>query len=65
MGDSQTLSYADAATRLGMSVPAVTSAIYRLRERFRQVFHEEIANTLDNPQNTEDEIRQLLAALGG
>ena len=64
MGDSQTLSYSDAATQLGMSVSAVTSAIHRLRERFREVFRDEIANTLENPANTDEEIRYLLTALG-
>jgi RNA polymerase sigma-70 factor (ECF subfamily) len=65
LGESQTLAYAEAAARLGLSVPAVTSAIYRLRARFRDVFHEEIANTLNNPEETEAEIRHLLGALGG
>ena len=64
MGDSQTLSYSDAATQLGMSVSAVTSAIHRLRERFREVFRDEIANTLENPENTDEEIRYLLTVLG-
>lgn len=65
MGDAETLSYADAGAKLGLSVPAVTSAIHRFRGRFREMFRDEIANTLENPQNTEEEIRYLLAALSG
>jgi len=64
MGDSELLSYAEAANRLGLSVPAATSAIHRLRGRFRDVFHEEIAQTLDSREEVSDEIRHLLAALG-
>lgn len=63
MGDSETLSYSDAAAQIGMSVPAVTSAIHRLRGRFREVFHDEIAQTLDDSQNAEEEIRYLLSIL--
>ncbi|MGA2246060.1 MAG: sigma-70 family RNA polymerase sigma factor [Verrucomicrobiota bacterium] len=63
MGDSQTCQYTDAAAQLGISVSAVTSAIHRLRGRFREVFHEEIANTLDRPEQAEEEIRHLFAAL--
>ncbi len=64
MGDPQHVSYSDAATRLGMTVPAVTSAIHRLRSRFRELFRSEIANTVDSPDRVDEEIRYLLAALG-
>lgn len=64
MGDSETLSYSAAAQQLGMSVPAVTSAIHRLRGRFREIFREEIAHTLDRPEDADEEIRYLLTALG-
>ncbi|HEY3863277.1 MAG TPA: sigma-70 family RNA polymerase sigma factor [Verrucomicrobiae bacterium] len=65
MGDAQGASYAEAARRLGISVAAVTSAIHRMRERFRELFRREIAGTLDSPDETDDEIRRLLTALGG
>ncbi len=65
MSDSPDLSYTDAANRLGMSVAAVTSAIHRLRGRFRELFRTEIANTVDSPDQMEEEIRYLLNALGG
>jgi len=64
MGDPRHLSYDDAARRLGMSVAAVTSAIHRLRGRFRQLFRLEIANTVDSPGEVDEEIRYLLTALG-
>jgi DNA-directed RNA polymerase specialized sigma24 family protein len=64
MGDSPGESYTEAAGRLGISVSAVTSAIHRMRGRFRELFHHEIANTVDEPEKTDEEIRHLLMALG-
>jgi len=64
MGDPREVSYTDAANRLGMSVSAVTSAIHRFRLRFRELFRTEIAQTLDGPEEVDEEIRYLLAALG-
>jgi DNA-directed RNA polymerase specialized sigma24 family protein len=64
MGDAERLSYTEAGAQLGMSVPAVTSAIHRFRARFRDVFHNEIAQTLDNRENIDEEIRHLLSVLG-
>jgi RNA polymerase sigma-70 factor (ECF subfamily) len=64
MGEPRGASYEDAAGQLGMSVSAVTSAIYRMRQRFRELFRMEIANTVGAPEEIDDEIRYLLAALG-
>ncbi|HEX4121121.1 MAG TPA: sigma-70 family RNA polymerase sigma factor [Verrucomicrobiae bacterium] len=65
MGDSPEISYAEAAGRLGLSVAAVTSAIHRMRSRFRELFRDEIANTVEESDKTDEEIRYLLTALGG
>jgi len=62
--DKGALSYKEAAACLGMSVPAVTSAIHRMRARFRALLFEEIAKTVDSPSEVESEIRHLLSALG-
>ncbi len=64
LGEKREMSYEEAARSLGMSVPAVTSAIHRLRGRFRALLYEEIANTVGNPQEVESEIRYLLSVLG-
>jgi RNA polymerase sigma-70 factor (ECF subfamily) len=58
------LSYDEAAAGLGLSVAAVTSAIHRMRGRFRALLWEEIARTVSCPAEVEAEIRHLLAALG-
>jgi RNA polymerase sigma-70 factor (ECF subfamily) len=62
--DKGEISYSDAAERLGLSVTAITSAIHRMRARFRVLFFEEVANTVEKPEDVEQEIRHLLVALG-
>jgi len=57
------VSYDEASVRLGLSVSAITSAIHRMRARFRALLFEEVANTVDQPEEVEQELRDLLAAL--
>jgi RNA polymerase sigma-70 factor (ECF subfamily) len=61
--DKGETSYAEAAARLGLSESATKSAIYRLRRRYGALFSEEIAQTVERPEEVDDEIRHLLAAL--
>ena len=61
--DKGAISYDEAAAQLGISVAAITSAIHRMRGRFRALLFEEIANTVETPDAVEPEIRHLLAAL--
>jgi len=56
-------SVAEAAAQLGTTVPALRSVIHKLREIYRRVFLEEIAQTVDGPDEVEDEVRHLLAML--
>ncbi len=62
-GGQAELSYAEVSSRLGASVPSVTSLIHRTRQRYRDIFREEIAQTVSTPAEIDDEIRHLLAAL--
>ena len=62
-GDRGETSYADAAKRVGLSESATKSAIYRLRQRYGELFAEEITHTVERPEQVDDEIRHLLAAL--
>jgi RNA polymerase sigma-70 factor (ECF subfamily) len=64
MDERGAVSYDQAAVRLGLSVAAVTSAIHRLRGRFRALLFDEIGRTVVDPSEVEAEIRHLLAALG-
>lgn len=61
--DKGEMSYDEASAQLGMSVPAITSAIHRMRGRFRVLLFEEVANTVDKPEEVERELRHLLAVL--
>jgi RNA polymerase sigma-70 factor (ECF subfamily) len=61
--DKGAVSYEEAATRLGISESALTSAIHRMRSRFSALLVEEVSNTVGNPEAVEEELRHLLAAL--
>ena len=64
--DSQDLlKYAQVAQQLGKSEDAVKMTIARLRKRFRELLRQEIAHTVLDPLEVENEIRTLFAALGG
>lgn len=60
---SRSVPYADIATRLGTSEGAIKVAVHRLRQRYRELLRAEIANTVARPEEVEDEIRNLFAAL--
>jgi RNA polymerase sigma factor (sigma-70 family) len=55
--------HAELAARLGTSEGAVKVAVHRLRQRYREVLQEEIANTVTSPEEAEEERRYLLAVL--
>lgn len=63
-GDTENLSQADAAKSLAMNEAAVKVAIHRLRRRFREIIKREIAETLNDPTQVEEELRHLISALG-
>jgi RNA polymerase sigma-70 factor (ECF subfamily) len=56
--------FEETARRLGTTLPALKSAVQKLRRRYRELFQEEIASTVAGPEEVEEEIRSLLAALG-
>jgi RNA polymerase sigma-70 factor (ECF subfamily) len=57
--------YDQAAAQLGVNHAAARQAVHRVRKRFREVFREEITQTVAAPEEVEEEIRHLLAALSG
>jgi RNA polymerase sigma factor (sigma-70 family) len=61
--ECQRPSQAEIAHQLGMTENAVNQAFYRLRQRYRELVHEEIAHTVIAPDETEDELRQVIAAV--
>jgi RNA polymerase sigma factor (sigma-70 family) len=64
LGDDEAVSYAEAARRLNMTEGAARTAIYRLRQRYGELFREEIAQTVATSQEMEDELRHFLKVLG-
>ncbi len=60
---SRSVPYAEIAIRLGTSEGAVKVAVHRLRQRYRELLRAEIADTVANPGEVDDEIRNLFAAL--
>lgn len=62
MGEAA-VSHAESAARLGMSEGAVKVAVHRMRQRFRELLKAEIAQTLGDPTELDDELRYLCAAL--
>ncbi len=62
-GETPCLSQAGAASRLGMSEGALKVAIHRLRRRFRELVKTDIAQTLHRPEDVQDELHHLIAAL--
>ena len=63
-GDSDLLPYAELAPRLGLTEGAVKVVVHRLRQRYRGVLRDEIAQTVADPAEIDDEIRELFSALG-
>jgi RNA polymerase sigma-70 factor (ECF subfamily) len=62
--ESERGAYTKVAEALEMSPGAVRTAVHRLRRRFGQFLREEIADTVSDAEHVDDEIRNLLAALG-
>lgn len=63
-GDRQAVDYAAVASELEASEDAVRQAAHRLRKRYRELLREEVAQTLTDPAEIEDELRGLFEALG-
>ena len=62
-GEQGGLSHGKAAEELGMTAGAVKVAVHRMRQRYRELLREEIAHTVEGPDQIDEEIRQLFAAL--
>jgi hypothetical protein len=56
-------SYEEAAKTLDIGIGTVKTLIYRLRKQYVAVVREEVARTVSNPAEIEEEIRALCDAL--
>jgi DNA-directed RNA polymerase specialized sigma24 family protein len=64
LGESTRASFARIAAELGLSEDAARAAAVRLRRRYRDIFRDEVARTVDRPADVEEEIASLFSALG-
>ena len=64
LGDSDAVGYAQVAAELGLTEGAVKVAAHRLRERLGALIREEVAGTVADPAQVDEEIRDLFSALG-
>lgn len=57
--------YEEAAAELHLSVSAVTSQMHRMRRRYRELVRLQVAHTVANPSEIDDEMRHLLGVFSG
>ena len=65
LGERTAQPYAALATKLAMNEGSVKVAVHRLRQRYRQLLREEIAGTVQKPEEVDEEMRHLFAVLSG
>jgi RNA polymerase sigma-70 factor (ECF subfamily) len=63
-GQEPRIPYREVAAELGMTEVALRGAMHRLRQRFGELIRDEIAETVANPNEVDDEVRHLLAVVG-
>lgn len=57
------ISYEELGRKLGMTEGAIKVAMHRLRLRYKECLHDEVAHTVASPGEVDDELRHLLASL--
>ncbi|HRI13768.1 MAG TPA: sigma-70 family RNA polymerase sigma factor [Verrucomicrobiota bacterium] len=62
VGSSQRANYHQIGLQLGQSETAIKGAVLRLRREFGELLRTEIAKTVSDPAEVEEEIRQLITA---
>jgi len=65
LAEDSGLSYAEVGGRLSLTETAANQAVHRMRRRYRELFREEIAQTVAGPGEVEDELKHLFAVLSG
>ncbi len=64
VGEEPHLPYREVAAELDLSEVAVRGAVHRLRQSFGQLLRDEIAMTVADPDQVDEEVRHLLVAVG-
>ena len=63
MGEKRGTPYAEIAVRFQLSEGAIKTAVHRMRARYRELLHAEIAHTVGTPSDVEEELRHLFAVV--
>lgn len=63
MAEREDVSYELLACQLASGTAEIKSALHRLRQRYRQLLREEVAETVDRECDIDDELRYLVSAL--
>jgi RNA polymerase sigma-70 factor (ECF subfamily) len=58
------LDYSATAAELEMTADATRQAVHRLRKRYRELLRDEVAQTIDDPREIDQEIQSLIDVLG-
>jgi RNA polymerase sigma factor (sigma-70 family) len=64
-GGSHAASYADIAVRRGTTEATIKMAAHRLRQRYRELLRAEIAHTVADPAEVDEELRHLIVVISG
>jgi RNA polymerase sigma-70 factor (ECF subfamily) len=64
-GDSNAPRYSEVATLLGLTDSGVKTAVFRMRQRYRELVRAEVANTVENPSEVDEELRYLIGTVSG
>ena len=57
------MSYAKLSIELGIAETAVKKQLHTMRQRYRSLLRDEVAQTVENAADVDDEIRYLCAIL--
>lgn len=60
-----TAAFAEVAHRMAVTESALKSVVHRMRRRYGELFRDEVAQTVADPGDVDDEIRHMLAVLSG
>jgi RNA polymerase sigma-70 factor (ECF subfamily) len=63
LGDRGSATYQEVGEALGMTEGAIKVAVHRMRQRYRELFREEIAQTVADPAEADEEMRHVFAAI--
>lgn len=63
LAGSRDLPYIELAAKLGMTEGALKTAVHRLRDRYRATLRSEVADTVADPADVEEELRFLIESL--